>query len=340
MKNNKFIKLYSIIMIAGTLLLGFFIYKGSNSYNALSETFDNTKSTVDSLQARKIFPDESNLEKKRGRVTAYVGAVDKLKAKVLEGQSALKEDLTEQDFRQFMNQESESIVALAAKNKLILPENFAFGLDAYKQGKPFLKGAIGRLEWQLNAAKQFIKIAADSGIDSIDEFNRDEFQEENKAVEPKEEKSSSRRSSSRGNSSRTSKRDKPSDNPMAGADQVMETYRVTTEITGSYESLTAFLNGLASDKKSFLWVRKIRIENEKQESPRIGEIPLPVPPKDDNADADADAAAAADAEPKKAPMIDAAVLFGNEKMRARIVIDAVRFKGEKAVSEDKKTARS
>ena len=303
-------------MIAGTLLLGFFIYKGHNSYNALSETFDNTKKTVNSLQARKIFPDESNLEEKQQRVTAYVGAVDKLKAKVIEGQLPLNEDLTEQDFRQFMNQESESIVALAAKNKLILPENFAFGLDAYKQGKPFLKGAIGRLEWQLNAAKQFIKIAADSGIDSIDEFNRDEFQEENEAAEPKEEESSS-------------KKDKSSDNPMAGADNVMETYRVTTEITGSYESLTAFLNGLASDKNSFLWVRKIRIENETQESPRKGEVSLPVPVPGAEADLDG-----------KTAEIDAAVLFGNEKMRARIVIDAVRFKGEKAVSEDKKTASS
>jgi len=303
-------------MIAGTLLLGFFIFKGRSSYNALSETFDNTKRTVKNLQARKIFPNESNLEDKQERVTAYVGAVDKLKAKVIEGQSPLNDDLTEQDFRQFMNQESESIVALAAKNKLILPENFAFGLDAYKQGKPFLKGAIGRLEWQLNAAKQFIKIAANSGIDSIDEFNRDEFQEENEAAEPKEEESSS-------------KKDKSSDNPMAGADNVMETYRVTTEITGSYESLTAFLNGLASDKNSFLWVRKIRIENETQESPRKGEVSLPVPVPGAEADLDG-----------KTAEIDAAVLFGNEKMRARIVIDAVRFKGEKAVSEDKKTASS
>ena len=116
---------------------------------------------------------------------------------------------------------------------------------------------------------------------------------------------------------------------MAGADNVMETYRVTTEITGSYESLTAFLNGLASDKNSFLWVRKIRIENETQESPRKGEVSLPVPVPGAEADLDG-----------KTAEIDAAVLFGNEKMRARIVIDAVRFKGEKAVSEDKKTASS
>jgi hypothetical protein len=327
MKNNNFLKIYSIIMIAGTLLLGFFIYKGHSSYNKLTATFENTDNTVKRLQARKIFPNESNLEKKQGRVTAYVGAVDKLKAKVLEGQSALKEDLTEQDFRQFMNQESESIVALAAKNKLILPENFAFGLDAYKQGKPFLKGAIGRLEWQLNAAKQFIKIAADSGIDSIDEFNRDEFQEENEAAEPKEEKGT--RTRTRKQQSTPSNRNKPSVNPMVGADKVMETYRVTTEVTGSYESLATFLNGLASDKDTFLWVRKIRIENENQESPRVGEISLPVP-----------VAGAVPDDDGKTAEIDAAVLFGNEKMRARIVIDAVRFKGEVAVSEDKKTASS
>ena len=116
---------------------------------------------------------------------------------------------------------------------------------------------------------------------------------------------------------------------MAEADKVMETYRFTTEITGSYESLTTFLNGLAANRNSFLWVRKVRIENENQKSPRVGEISLPVP-----------VAGAVPDDDGKTAEIDAAVLFGNEKMRARIVIDAVRFKGELAVSEDKETASS
>ena len=325
MKNNSFLKIYSAIMIGGTLLLGFLVFKGRSSYNELTTTFENTDMAVKKLEARKIFPNESNLEEKKERVTSYVGAVDKLKAKVLEGQPVLNEDLTEQDFRQLMNQETEAIVAMAAKNKLKLPENFSFGLDAYKQGKPFLKGALGRLEWQLNAAKQFIKIAADSGLDSIDEFNRDEFQEENVAAESKEEKGPrGRQQQKRPNRSGSTA------NPMVGADKVMETYRFTTEITSSYEALTSFLNGLASDGTSFLWVRKIRIENLEQESPRVGQINLPVP---------VDRVSGAEAnEADETPMIDAAVLFGNEKMRARIVIDAVRFKGQSAVSEDKKTA--
>ncbi len=310
-------------MVLGTLVLGFFIYKGRSDFNELTANFERTEKQVNRLQNGQLFPNESNLEEKRERVTAYAGAVDKLKAKMLEGQAPLKEDLQEQDFRQIMNNESEAIVALAAKAKLILPEDFAFGLDAYKQGKPFRAGAISRLEWQLNAAKEFIKIAADSDIDSIDEFNRDEFKEENEPTESKEGNGSPKGKSSNSN------KNKSSVNPMAEADKVMETYRFTTEITGSYESLTAFLNGLAANKNSFLWVRKVRIENENQKSPRVGEISLPVPVPGSVPD-----------DKGKTAEIDAAVLFGNEKMRARIVIDAVRFKGELTVSEDKETASS
>ena len=328
MKNNIFLKIYTITMVVGTLLLGFFIYKGRNDYNALAGNFDQKQKQVDRLQAGQLFPNESNLEEKQKRVTQYIGAVDELKSKVFEGQVPLKDDLQEQDFRQIMNNESEAIVALAAKEKLILPEDFAFGLDAYKQGKPFRVGAISRLEWQLNAAKDFITIAADSDIDSIDEFNRDEFQEENEEVVSEEKKNRSRSSRS-SRSSRTTARNNSSDNPMAEADKVMETYRFTTEITGSYESLTALLNGLAASKSSFLWVRKVRIENESQSSPRIGDAPGPVPVPNTVPD-----------DAGKTPMIDATVLFGNEKMRARIVIDAVRFKSESAVSEEEKTASS
>ncbi len=326
MKNNSFLKGYTIVMIAGTLVLGFLIYKGRSDFNALQTSFTDKKSQVNRLQSSQLFPNESNLEQKQKKVTAYIGAVDKLKAKVLEGQAPLKDELQEQEFRQVLNDETEAIAALAAKEKLVLPENFAFGLDAYNQGKPFRPGALSRLEWQLNAAKDFIKIAADSDIDSIDEFNRDEFQEENEVVksEKKERRTGTRRSSSSNRS-----KNKSFANPMAGADKVMETYRFTTEITGSYESLTAFLNGLAASKSSFLWVRKIRIENESQSSPRIGDAPGPVPVPNTVPDDEG-----------KTPMIDATVLFGNEKMRARIVIDAVRFTSELAAAEEEKTASS
>ena len=66
----------------------------------------------------------------------------------------------------------------------------------------------------------------------------------------------------------------------------------------------------------------IRIENEKQTSPREGDAPGPtnvqgvVPDEEGNV-----------------PKIDATVLFGNEKMKARLFIDAVRFKEDLVESE-------
>tara|TARA_B100001094_G_C17739067_1_gene580310 strand:+ start:88 stop:441 length:354 start_codon:yes stop_codon:yes gene_type:complete len=101
---------------------------------------------------------------------------------------------------------------------------------------------------------------------------------------------------------------------MKGAGKVMETYRFTSEITASYEALTALLNGIAADKNYFLWLRKIRIENEKQTSPREGEFQGGEKVEGVLADQDGNV-----------PTIDAQVLFGDEKMKARLFIDAVRF---------------
>ena len=74
-------------MIAGTLGLGFFIYQGSSSFNELKISFTDKKRSVNGLQNRPLFPNEANSIEKQKRVTSYVGAVNKLKAKVLEGQA-------------------------------------------------------------------------------------------------------------------------------------------------------------------------------------------------------------------------------------------------------------
>ena len=97
----------------------------------------------------------------------------------------------------------------------------------------------------------------------------------------------------------------------------METYRFTSEITASYEALTALLNGIAADKNYFLWLRKIRIENEKQISPREGEFQGGEKVQGVSADQEGNV-----------PTIDAKVLFGDEKMKARLFIDVVRFTKE------------
>ena len=327
MKKSGFLKVYLVIMIVSTLLGGYFVFSSRSQYIASKDSFRTSKNKVTALKSSKIYPDSNNLKEKQKRVAGYVEAVGSLKSKVLENQSKLNSDFTEQNFRKLMEDESAAIAEIAEKEKLILPEEFAFGMEAYNKGKQVQAGALSRLEWELNAIKQFVTIAANAGVSSIDDFSRDEFKLETEVVKTDEEESnasrSSRRTSSRSRSRGSRNNDKPvKTNPMAGAEKVMETYRFTSEITASYEALTALLNGVAADKNYFLWLRKIRIENERQTSPREGDAPGPtnvegvVPDEQGNV-----------------PKIDATVLFGNEKMKARIFIDAVRFKEDLVESE-------
>ena len=102
----------------------------------------------------------------------------------------------------------------------------------------------------------------------------------------------------------------------------METYRFTSEITASYEALTTLLNVIAEDKNYFFWLRKIRIENQSLTSPDEFQdrSPKNVPDYVQRGDEDP-------------PKIDAQVLFGNEKMKARLFIDVVRFKEDLVETE-------
>ena len=333
MKKSGFLKIYIIVMVFATLAGGYLVWSSKSKYESSEQAFKSAVSKVEALKNSKIYPSSNNLKEKEKRVSEYVEAVNLFKAKVLESQVSLKSDFTEQNFRKLMEEESAGIAAMAEEKKLVIPEEFAFGMEAYNKGKQVQQGALSRLEWELNAIKTFVNIAAISGVESIDDFSRDEFNLENELVKGDEEEenssSSNRRSSNRRSSSNRGRaKDTPvNTNPMKGAGKVMETYRFTSEITASYEALTALLNGIAADKNYFLWLRKIRIENEEQISPREGEF---------QAGEDVEGALANEA--GEVAKIDAEVLFGNEKMKARLFIDAVRFteKLESKVSAETK----
>ena len=320
MKKSGFLKIYIIVMVFATLAGGYLVWSSKSKYESSEQAFNSAVSKVKALKNSKIYPSPNNLKEKEKKVSEYVEAVNQFKAKVLESQVSLKSDFTEQNFRKLMEEESAGIVAMAEEKKLVIPEEFAFGMEAYNKGKQVQQGALSRLEWELNAIKRFVNIVANSGVDSIDDFSRDEFKLENEVAKDDENEKqanssrSSRRSSTRSSSRGRSKSVPVNTNPMKGAGKVMETYRFTSEITASYEALTALLNGIAADKNYFLWLRKIRIENEKQISPREGEFQGGEKVQGALADQDGNV-----------PTIDAQVLFGDEKMKARLFIDAVRF---------------
>lgn len=322
MKKSGFLKVYLVIMIFSTLLGGYFVFSSRSQYIESKRSFETSKNTVELLQSSKIYPDSKNLKEKQKRVADYVEAVGTLKSKVLESQIKLNSDFTEQNFRKLMEDETVAITEMAKKENLILPEGFAFGMETYNQGKKVQPSALSRLEWELKAISKFITISANAKVSSIDDFSRDEFELESEVEKNDEDKPSPKKSG------RPNKNQSANTNPISGAEKVMETYRFTSEITASYEALTTLLNVIAEDKNYFFWLRKIRIENQSLTSPDEFQdrSPKNVPDYVQRGDEDP-------------PKIDAQVLFGNEKMKARLFIDVVRFKEDLVETEaaDKKS---
>ncbi len=327
-KQNRFFAGYAGIMIVGVLGLGFWLYKGWSNYSAAKVSYEDIHSNVTTLKSEKIYPNKENLAEKEARVSRYAAAVDELQRQSGKLQRDLKVGYSEQQFRNLRNKETKAIIDLAAEKEMALPKDFALGFNEYNQGIGVPPHAVSVLEWEFDAIKRFVHIAVESGIESLDEFSRDKIPQERPDWKSEGERSERGRKPAGRKPPRGKRpmgkmalagREK---GPMASASKVMETYRIMVKVTGSYESLTALINQIAADESFFMWLRRVRIENEQKVSPPIpNNLPriIKVPEAGAKADENGDV-------PEVDIEVDAEVIFGNEKMQAMLVVDIVRFK--------------
>jgi hypothetical protein len=220
---------------------------------------------------------------------------------------------------------------------MALPKDFALGFNEYNKGHSPAPHAVSFLEWELDAIKRFVHIAAESGVASLDEFTRDKIPQERSDWKPVGEMTDRARKPVRGRKPVLGRRIKGrmplpfpgrEKGPMASAAKVMETHRFTAKVTGSYESLTALLNQIAADESFFMWLRRVRIENEQKVSPPIpNNLPRIIKVVQAGAKADENGDV-----PEVDIEVDAEVIFGNEKMKAVLVVDVVRFKALEGAS--------
>ena len=339
-KQNRFYAGYSAMMLVGILALGFWVYKGRSNYNEELSKYETADRNVSLLASADLFPNQENLDKKKQSVASFKAAVDALQMNAGKFQRDLKRGYTEQQFRNQRNTDTKALSELAAERRMSLPKDFALGFDAYNQGKAIAPHAVSILEWQFDGIKRFVEIAAESGIDSIDEFKRDMIAQESPdwkpegAAPPRGRKPPKRPVRKPALRNRRGGRVSPgaaaeAENPMGTAAKVMSTYRFTAKVTGSYESLTHTLNKIAAEENYFMWLRRLRIENEQKLSPQPPTnlpktVNVPKPGAKPGPDGELETV---DIE------VDAEVIFGNEKMKAILVIDLVRFKGGKPDGE-------
>ena len=330
-KQNRFFAGYAGIMIVGVLGLGFWVFKGWSGFSAAKSDYEDIHERVTALESEKIYPNKENLAEKEARVSRYAAAVDALQRQAGMLQRDLKDGFSEQQFRNLRNKETQAIIDLAAEKNMTLPKDFALGFKKYSEGIGVPPHAVSVLEWEFDGIRRFVQIAAESGVESLDEFTRDEIPQERPDWKPVDERPERGRRPAgrkpprgRGPKGRMVIADREK-GPMSSASRVMETYRIMAKVTGSYESLSALLNQIAADDKYFMWLRRVRIENEQKQSPSIPDN-LPRSVKRDQAGAQADGDGVI---PQVDVEIDAEVIFGDlnkEKMKAVLVVDIVRFK--------------
>ncbi len=359
-KDNKFLAGFAGFTIVAALGLIYFLVTGWMSYTESYEEYQDLAAQNDTLAKRKVYPQKENLEAEKTRVAGYTAKVDDLQTRLVSSQKAV-EDIDVDRFPVLLKNAYDEIVAKSAAANFSIPEDFYFGMGVYKEGVP-QKGAVDELGFQLSAIQHLTNLLIESGATAIDDL-----------VQRVPMDSESGPAPGPGGGAKKPKRPpvigRDGEVPyMPG--EVMDRYRLTIQFTAQPDAMVEFLNKLANDREYFYWVRYFRIENESKEGKDREEDfqPKPVPvdpgeapgdgvapgvvvdPAFDNegladpagAPADAPAVAFDDAGNLVIPdqagggngaMIDARILFGDEDVKARMVIDIVRF-AEPEVEED------
>ena len=283
-KQNRFLSGYLAVLIVGVLGLGFWAFKGWGGFKEAKANWETQNNRLTSLERKSLYPNDANLGAKMGQVEDFSVATNALHGKLTSLQRKLK-NMSEQDFRELMNGEAEAVAGVAADKGMVIPEDFYLGFEAYTQGKKINPKAIPLLELKLDAIKQFVNLAAESGVAELVSLERVEFPQEDRDWDPDAEEMETKgkpkkKTSSSRKKSAPSKSSGAASNPLATAGKVMDTYRFIAKVRGGYPSIQALLNRVAGDETFFLWIRDLRVENNVKTSPRHADIPPPAPVED------------------------------------------------------------
>jgi hypothetical protein len=196
-----------------------------------------------------------------------------------------------------------------------IPGDFNLGFQKYVAELPKSNDVATQLSTYLDAVDGLVRLMIDSGVISIDILERSDLASESDAPPaPKPQpKASGKKAKAAGRG------------PVATAPKITEARQVRVYLTTDQAALQMVLSKLASPGETkaagipyFPIVRLVRIENERKDGPPMvaGEAaptPPPVP---------APEGAPAAAQPA-AP--DSVVILGNERLRAYLEIDLVKF---------------
>jgi hypothetical protein len=346
-RQNNFLATFGGIMLLGFLGLGFFAFSSWNGYSAAIDEFESTRTKLTGLEGAPLHPNPENLQMVKTQVDAYETAVDALFTKLKSAQPPLPaiDDVDVTTFGKKIQTKLAPFQEKAKEREVLLGDNFYMGMDRYRGSQVANEEIAQKLEWALGGIAVLGDLVLESGIDTLNVFKRYEEPWEDPSAKPEPKKETRSRSSRNRRGSRDSPKIK---SPSAAAQMadMLESSRVRMRLTGTPDSITNFFNLVSNNKEYHFWIRWAKVANETPSGPSRGKVFNPYPVTDDldggaaaepeetgQGDEEVDGEGTPPAEEEtETPqaMIDIFPILGDEKVRADVVIDIVRFRDKPA----------
>lgn len=313
------------VMIAGILGLGAWLYLSYSDYATSMEAWGQNDTKISTLKSKKVYPNKENAESREDEVSAYADKVDLLRTALLSDkvQQPVK-PMSQTEFQAKLKERATAVVQMAKAADVALPADFALGFADYTNNVPRTPEVAAELGVHLDVMERLVTTVIQSGVKSIDLFERTKLPIEDRPVEPKPVPATKSKSSKSSKTTKKGSKRKVLTEEQA-AEPVLDRHPVKMIITTDQEPFQNIINTLCDPIKMphFLVVRLVRVENERQDGPSREEIARKKNPEV-AFDQPVDPAAAPTAAAKVAP--DAVTIMGEEKLKVYLEVDYVRFR--------------
>lgn len=334
-RENKTLASIMGVFLALAAALGFLVFKAWSAFGESNDRFVTANNGLAAMKSADLFPSPENLTKKKTAVEDYEKKVNTLSRVLLSLQPAA-DPISETDFQAKLKASIAEVRTQAGKTTK-LPGDFALAFAEYTASLPKSASVAQELSDYLNAAVAVTRTLIDSGVESVDTFERSQLASEKGEVAPPPAPPKARPGAPKGPAGKAAA-------PAKEVAKVVERRTLTMTLTSDQGALQKFLNQLASPSQMpyFTAIRLLRVENEKNEGPLRAAIAQELskqkaPALEGVEGGEAQVVIGADGqpvtatpEPKTAEVAkpgvkDAVGVMGQEKLKVYVEIDLIKF---------------
>lgn len=334
-RENKTLASIMGVFLALAVGLGILVFNAWSAFGESTERFVMANNSLAAMKSADLYPSPENLTKKKTAVEDYEKKVSTLSRVLLSLQPTV-DPISETDFQAKLKA-SIAEVRTAAGKTTKLPGDFALGFADYTASLPKSAAVAQELSDYLNASMAITRTIIDSGIESVDTFERSQLASEKGEAPPPPAPPKTRPGAPKAAPGKVVA-------PVKEVAKLVERRTLTLTLTADQGALQKFLNQLASPSQMphFTAIRLLRVENEKNEGPLRAAITQELnkqkaPVFEGTEEGDAQVVIGADGQPvaaapqpktnevAKPGVKDAVGVIGQEKLKVYVEIDLIKF---------------